>query len=50
MKRSILTLLAAISAALACVPVAAMLPAAPETPEETASPTPQQTIDDTQEA
>ena len=50
MKRGMFTLLAAIWAALACVPVAAMLPTTPETPQETASPTPQQTIDDTQEA
>ena len=50
MKRSVLNLIMAICAALASVPVSAMLPAAPDTPEETASPTPEQTIDDTQEA
>ena len=50
MKRSVLNLIMAACAALASVPVSAMLPAAPDTPQVTASQTPEQTIDDTQEA
>ncbi|WP_233999352.1 BON domain-containing protein, partial [Erythrobacter sp. HI0063] len=50
MKHRLAALLVVLAAAFASLPASAMLPAAPETPEATASAAPEQVIDDTQEA
>ena len=50
MKHCLAALLVVLAAAFASLPASAMLPAAPETPEATASEAPEQVIGDTQEA